>query len=284
MDRHGRVKVQFHWDRVGQKDEKSSCWVRVSSTWAGKGWGFIQIPRIGQEVIVDFLEGDPDLPIITGRVYNAEQVPPYALPDNQTQSGVKSRSSKSGGTEDFNELRFEDKKGEEQIYLHAQKDWVTRVENDRTLDVDHDETITVKNNRTKTVEVDETVTVKGKRTETVEGDETITIKGKRTEEVAGAEALTLKDKRTVDVSQSDALTVGTKLTVSANQEVSITVGPSSIKITPSGIELVSGGNQVKLGPSGVEVVGAPSVKVQGAAQVDVQGGMVGIVGGMVKIN
>src|SRR5690606_16433340 len=96
-DKHGRVKLHFHWDRDSKKDEKSSCWVRVSSPWAGKGWGAINIPRIGQEVIVDFLEGDPDRPIITGRVYNAEQVPPYDLPANQTQSGIKSRSSKGGG-------------------------------------------------------------------------------------------------------------------------------------------------------------------------------------------
>ena len=130
--------MQFHWDRDGRKDENSSCWVRVASTWAGKNWGFIQIPRIGQEVIVDFLEGDPDRPIITGRVYNADQTPPYTLPANQTQSGVKSRSSKSGGSDNFNEIRLEDKKGSEQIFIHAEKDLKTEVENDETRQVDHD--------------------------------------------------------------------------------------------------------------------------------------------------
>ncbi|HEU4927167.1 MAG TPA: type VI secretion system tip protein VgrG, partial [Vicinamibacterales bacterium] len=110
-DKYGRVKVQFHWDRRGKKDDKSSCWIRVSHPWAGKGWGAISTPRIGQEVIVDFLEGDPDQPIITGRVYNAEQMPPYDLPANKTQSGMKSRSSSGGGAANFNEIRMEDKMG-----------------------------------------------------------------------------------------------------------------------------------------------------------------------------
>jgi type VI secretion system secreted protein VgrG len=128
-DRHGRVKVQFHWDRYGTFDENSSCWVRVSQGWAGKEWGHIQIPRMGQEVIVEFLEGDPDRPIITGRVYNGDNMPPYGLPDNATQSGVKSRSTKGGTPANFNELRFEDKKGGEQVFLQAEKDLTIHVKN-----------------------------------------------------------------------------------------------------------------------------------------------------------
>ncbi|MGC4054500.1 MAG: type VI secretion system tip protein TssI/VgrG [Paludibaculum sp.] len=150
-DKYGRVKVQFSWDREGQKDANSSCWVRVSTLWAGKQWGMIHIPRIGQEVIVDFLEGDPDRPIIVGSVYNADQMPPYTLPDNKTQSGVKSRSSKQGGTENFNEFRFEDKKGSEQIFMHAEKDLLVEVENDETRNVDHDRITTIKNDETKTI-------------------------------------------------------------------------------------------------------------------------------------
>ena len=134
-DKYARVKLQFHWDREGESNENSSCWVRVSQSWAGKNWGGIQIPRIGQEVIVDFLEGDPDRPLVTGRVYNDGQMPPYALPDNQTQSGVMSRSTKNGAPENFNELRFEDKAGEEQIYFHAEKDFERIVENDDMLKV-----------------------------------------------------------------------------------------------------------------------------------------------------
>jgi type VI secretion system secreted protein VgrG len=127
VDEYGRVKVQFHWDREGKWDENSSCWIRVSQDWAGKNWGIVSIPRIGQEVIVSFLEGDPDQPVITGRVYNAEQMPPYELPANRTQSGIKSRTSVGGTPSNFNELRFEDKKGAEEVFLHAEKTWTIRV-------------------------------------------------------------------------------------------------------------------------------------------------------------
>jgi len=142
-DQYGRVKVQFHWDRYGQRNERSSCWVRTSSPWAGKSFGFVQVPRIGQEVVVDFLEGDPDQPLITGRVYNAEQMPPWELPANATQSGVLSRSSKGGAYGNANALRFEDKKGEEQLWLHAEKDQLTEVENDETKWVGRDRRKTI---------------------------------------------------------------------------------------------------------------------------------------------
>src|SRR5262249_10351904 len=128
-DKFGRVKVQFFWDRYGKKDENSSCWIRVSSPWAGTNWGGVSLPRIGQEVVVDFLEGDPDQPIIVGRVYNADQMPPYGLPANKTQAGLKSRSSLGGSASNFNEIRFEDKKGSEQVFLHAEKDMDRRVKN-----------------------------------------------------------------------------------------------------------------------------------------------------------
>jgi type VI secretion system secreted protein VgrG len=130
VDKYGRVKVQFYWDRQGKKDENSSCWVRVAEGWAGKSWGTMFLPRIGQEVVVDFLDGDPDRPIVTGRAYNAERMPPYELPKNQTRSTIKSRSCKDGGAAHFNELRFEDRKGSEQVFLHAERDMDRRVKND----------------------------------------------------------------------------------------------------------------------------------------------------------
>ena len=134
-DRYGRVKVQFFWDRDGKKDERSSCWIRVSQPWAGENWGFIHLPRIGQEVIVDFIGGDPDYPIITGRVYNAECMPPYELPKNETASGIKSHSTQDGGGAGFNEIRMEDKQGSEQLYLHAQRnlDSVVEASESRTV-------------------------------------------------------------------------------------------------------------------------------------------------------
>src|SRR5215204_4872627 len=150
-DKFGRVKVQFHWDRQGKNDADSSCWVRVAQVWAGKRWGAYFTPRIGQEVVVAFVEGDPDRPIVVGSVYNADMMPPYTLPDNMTQSGIKTRSTMNGGSENFNELRFEDKKGSEDIYFHAEKDFHRVVENDDDLKVGHDQTMEIKNNRTEVV-------------------------------------------------------------------------------------------------------------------------------------
>src|SRR5207249_3215136 len=158
-DKHGRVKVQFHWDREGKRNENSSCWMRVSHPWAGKGWGSVSIPRIGQEVIVDFLEGDPDQPIITGRVYNAETMPPYALPAGGMVSGLKSNSTPGGGG--HNEMSMNDTKGKEKITVHAQYDMDTTIQ--------HDETHTVKTgNRTIKVET-------GTHTETIKLNTSTTI-------------------------------------------------------------------------------------------------------------
>src|SRR5262249_42031240 len=139
-DKYGRVKVQFHWDREGKMNENSSCWIRVSSPWSGKSWGGLNVPRIGQEVIVDFLEGNPDQPIIIGRVYNAQQMPPFGLPGGAVVSGVKSNSTKGGGG--YNEISLNDTKGTELVHIHAQYDMDTKIE--------HDDRINVGNNRTQT--------------------------------------------------------------------------------------------------------------------------------------
>ncbi|HEY6729166.1 MAG TPA: type VI secretion system tip protein VgrG, partial [Polyangiaceae bacterium] len=147
-DEYARVKVQFRWDREGTFDENSSCWVRVAQVWAGSGWGGIHIPRIGQEVIVDFLEGNPDRPIITGRLYNADNMPPYELPANQTQSGIKSHSTKDGGQDNFNEIRFEDKKGEEELFIQAEKNMTTLVKNDQSTQILKNRTLTIGENDT----------------------------------------------------------------------------------------------------------------------------------------
>lgn len=157
MDEFGRVKVQFHWDRYGKADEKSTAWIRVSQPWAGQTWGGQFIPRIGQEVIVDFLYGDPDRPIIVGRVYNDDQPIPYTSP---TQSGFKSRSTPGGGPANYNEIMFEDKKGQELLKFHAEKNMGTTVENDQATTVWHDQTLDVKNNRTVVIDGIEKYTVK----------------------------------------------------------------------------------------------------------------------------
>lgn len=135
VDKYGRVRIQFHWDRQGQKNEKSTCWVRVAQTWSGQQWGSFFWPRIGHEVLVAFMEGDPDQPVIVGSVYNDANMPPYALPDNKTRSGIKTRSTLKGTSEHFNELRFEDKKGSEEIYVHAERDMNRVVENNDTVKI-----------------------------------------------------------------------------------------------------------------------------------------------------
>ncbi|MGN8274416.1 type VI secretion system Vgr family protein [Pseudomonas sp. SMN5] len=174
-DQYGRVKVHFYWDRHDQSNENSSCWIRVSQSWAGKNWGSMQIPRIGQEVIVSFLEGDPDRPIITGRVYNAEQTVPYDLPENATQSGMKSRSSKGGTPANFNEIRMEDKKGAEQLYIHAERnqDIVVEVDeshsvgHDRNKSIGHNETVTIGNNRLRIVKQEDILSVGQRKTDSI---------------------------------------------------------------------------------------------------------------------
>lgn len=223
VDKYGRVKVQFHWDRQGKKDQNSSCWVRVSSVWAGKNWGFIQIPRIGQEVIIDFLEGNPDQPIITGRVYNAEQMPPYALPANMTQSGVLTRSSKGGSPATANEIRFEDKKGSEQLFIHAEKNEDNEIENDRTKWVGHDETSTIDHDRTEHVKHDETITIDNNRTEKVGKDETITIGNNRTESVGHDEGVSVSNNRSVSVGNNESLSVTGNRTASVSKDETISV-------------------------------------------------------------
>jgi type VI secretion system secreted protein VgrG len=207
-DEYGRVKVHFHWDRYGQRDGTDTCWIRVASPWAGSNFGAIHLPRIGQEVIVDFEHGDPDRPIITGRVYNAEQMPPWPLPANQTQSGILTRSSKGGapgeglrdGAGDANALRFEDKKGAEQVWFHAQKDYLTEVEND--------ESKWVGNDRHKEIDRDETTQVHRHRTETVDGNETITIHQNRNERVDLDEKVDIGDNQTFIVGKTRTKRVG----------------------------------------------------------------------------
>ncbi|MEP6491153.1 MAG: type VI secretion system tip protein TssI/VgrG [bacterium] len=312
-DKYGRVKVQFFWDKVGTLNENSSCWIRVSSGWAGKTWGAIQIPRIGQEVIVDFLEGDPDRPIITGRVYNADMMPPYELPANGTQSGVKSRSSKGGDPADFNEFRFEDKKGTEQAFLHAQKNLDIEVENDEThwvghdrkKTIDNDETTHVKHDRIETVDNDETITIHGQRTETVDKTETITIKGDRSLTVQeGKETISVEKDRSVTIkSGNDKLVVSMgNLSIDVTQgNMSTKLGTGNIEVKTGGgsitneamnaIELKVGGNSIKIDQTGITIKGM-KVSIEGSVQTEVKApmttvkgdGMLTLKGGITMIN
>ncbi len=281
-DEHSRVKVQFHWDRYGQKDQNSSCWVRVSQAWAGAKWGSIHIPRIGQEVIVSFMEGDPDQPIITGRVYNADFMPPYDLPSNKTQSGIKSRSSKEGSPANFNELRFEDKKGEEEITLHAEKDLSTVVENDETRQVTNTRGVTVgAGDNARPTETIETLQVFGQRLVDIRGNDGLSVstgdKGRKVDIIDGNYELKVeKGHYLLGVDLGNAQTTVTAgnvsveatagsialstpantTTIEAGQSIELTVGGNSLVIDQAKIELKSAGSTITIDPSGISISGS----------------------------
>ncbi len=269
-DTHGRVKVQFHWDREGKKDDKSSCWIRVSQAWAGGGWGGMHIPRIGQEVIVDFLEGDPDRPIITGRVYHGANPPPYPLPGEKTKSTIKSDSSPGSGG--FNEIRFEDKKGSEEIFLHGQKNWTIAILNDKNQTVGHDETLSVGNNRTKDVKKDQgetvgenkTISVGKNHTESIGENASIDVGkncttsiaensnlsvGKNRSEQIGEKSDTNVDKdmslqvgknSSTQVSENMVIDVGKKMTIQAADQIVLQAGDASIILKKNGNIIIKG--------------------------------------------
>jgi len=262
-DELGRVKVQFHWDRLGKSDETSSCRVRVAQVWAGQEWGAIHIPRIGQEVIVSFLEGDPDRPIITGRVYNGENKPPYKLPDNATQSGIKSRSTKSGDAKTFNEIRFEDKKGNEELVIHAEKDFKVDVENDATWRVGLDEDSPAKSKKgAAKFEVGKTVLIDA-------GDEITIVTGqsKIVMKKNGDIAVTCK---TLKVTATDSIEMKATKAVQINGQQE--VGVKSLKIT------VDGTTQVGVKSLDVKVEGTTSVGIKSSVQTKVEGTMLDLSG------
>ena len=202
IDQYGRVKVQFDWDREGKKDSKSSCWIRVAQNWAGKKWGAFFFPRVGQEVLVDFINGDPDQPIISGAVYNADLMPPYALPGEKTQSGIKTRSTKEGGADNFNELRFEDKKGSELVYMQAEKDKQLYVKNDQNEKIDNDRNVEILNN----------------------------------------DNLNVTKNRIAEMGENDTLKVGKTLNIEAGDEIVIKTGSAQIKMSSSGNITIEGTN------------------------------------------
>lgn len=260
VDKYGRVKVQFHWDRQGGSDAGSSCWVRVGTPLAGRQWGMIHIPRVGQEVIVDFEEGDPDQPLIIGGVYNADMMPPYDLPANKTRSGIKTRSTPNGTPSNFNELRFEDKSGSEDVYFHAERNFHRVVEVDDDLKVGHDQTIEIGENRTEVVK---------------RGDETVTIdRGNRTVTVANgddAHRIKMGNRSVVIDMGNDSLTI--KM---GNQTTKLDLGASTTEALQS-IELKVGQSSIKLDQVGVTIKGM-TVKVEGQILTEIKGTMTQVKG------
>jgi type VI secretion system secreted protein VgrG len=287
-DQYGRIKVQFHWDRQGKADENSSCWIRVAQVWAGKKWGGLDIPRLGQEVVVEFLEGDPDQPIVTGSVYNADHMPPFNLPDQATQSGLRTRSTKQGDEKTFNELRFEDKKGSEQIYFHAERDFARVVENDDSLKVGfekHDPgncTVDIYNNYVLTVEkgsrlveikeLDDSlkVTQGNQDIQIAKGNQTTSIdQGNQTTTIAkGNQSTTISQgKHELTISQGGS-------TIGAAQSIELKVGSSSIKIEPAKITLTA--TQIELAANAKIAAKSPMVQVNADGNLILKGGLVQI--------
>ena len=245
-DQYGRVKVQFFWDREGKTDENSSCWIRVAQLWAGKGWGAIYTPRIGQEVIVDFLEGDPDRPIITGRVYNADQTVPYTLPDEQTKSTLKSMSSKGGGG--FNEIRLEDKKGSEQVFVYGEKDQDVRIKNDRKEWIGNDNHRIIINNDYHKVGADQHMQVVGDCNEKVGGTYSFNV-GSNHEQKVG-------QNFELDAGTEIYLKAGTNLVIESGTSLTLKVGGNFINMNSVGIFISGTMVFINSGGSAVPGVGA----------------------------
>ncbi|WP_437669530.1 type VI secretion system Vgr family protein [Sorangium sp. So ce131] len=308
-DEHGRIKVQFHWDREGKRDSQSSCWIRVSQIWAGSAWGAVFLPRIGHEVVVDFLEGDPDRPLVVGSVYHGTNVPPYALPAERTKSTIKSNSSTGGGG--FNELRFEDKKGSEEIFLHGQKDWSIAIEhdkrqwigNDEMLEVAHDRSKVVGNdqseviggnksievaknhtesigeNESLSVGVDRDVSVGGDHTESVAGsqsidvgeDQSASIGGDKSESVGGASSENVAKGKSTSVDEGYKLTVGKDMTVTIGKNVKEEVKEKKTMIIGEKLAIQCGDATITVEKNGNVTVQGKKITVKGEGPVRVEG-------------
>ena len=235
-DKYGRIKVQFPWDREGQNNADSSCWIRVATPWAGTQWGIIHIPRVGQEVVVAFEEGDPDRPIVVGSVYNAQEMPPYTLPDNMTQSGYLSRSTKSGTSDNFNQLQFEDKKGSELIYFHAEKDFNRVVENNDSLQVGFDkkdkgdQTIQIFNNQNNTIGAGGSNCADGSQTLSVWNSQNNTIGAGGSNCSDGSQSLTVFNNQTLTVGNSQASGGSQTITIYKDRTETVKTGNESVTI------------------------------------------------------
>ncbi len=290
-DKYGRIKVQFHWDRLGKKNENTTCWVRCVMPWTGKNWGMISIPRIGQEVAIQFEEGDPDRPICTGMLYNADTMPPYELPANQTQSGIVTRSTKGGSASTFNELIFEDKIEEEFVRLQSEKDYKETIKNNAEITIGiekmdpGDLTQTIYHTKTETIQTGDHIfkVEKGNQEVFVKTDHAETVEGKSTVEITGDYAQTVSQGNvTRDVSSGNedvTISAGNytldtsagKIEVTAAISIELKVGANSIKIDQSGITIK--GIKVSIEGSAMLEAKAPMSTVKGSGMLKLQGGL-----------
>lgn len=316
-DEHGRIKVLMHWDRLSDENERASWWVRVAQTWAGAGWGSMVIPRIGMEVVVDFLEGNPDRPLVVGCVYNGKNRPPYELPAEKTKTTIKSNSSIGGGG--FNEIRFEDRASQEEVYIHAQKDMNIKVRNNKTQHVQANESLYVGVNRTRNVGANEQVSVGLNRSETVGVNRSVAVGAVQTETVGasctrsigtaysvnvgasmsqlvgaclsetigedrsastgGMESWMVGQSRHESIGEDLATDVGASLTLSVGEKIAVSGGDDAV-VSISGNVAVSGQKQgtMVLGEKLTVLVGEAIVQVEKNGDISIQGKKIRVTG------
>ncbi|MEK6750499.1 MAG: type VI secretion system tip protein TssI/VgrG, partial [Pseudomonadota bacterium] len=300
-DELGRIKVQFHWDRVGQHDANSSCWVRVAQVWAGGSWGAVFIPRIGHEVVVSFIDGDPDRPLVTGSVYHGDNTPPLSLPKDKNKSTIKSNTTKGGGGS--NELRFDDTKDAEEIFIHGQKDWTIVIENDKHQSVGHDETFDIGNDRTKSVGnnqsesigKDKSITVGDNHTESIGKNADLSVGGNMSLAVGGNLSESIGKSQNSDVAKNYSLNVGDdgniaygkKLTasigkdrtlkigdndkISIGKDLSIMVGKKAVISVDDELTLKCGSASIILKKSGKIQIKGSDIDIKGSGNVVIKG-------------
>ena len=285
-DGFGRVKVQFHWDRKGEFNDESSAWIRVVSSWAGAGFGQISLPRVGMEVVVMFLDGNIDRPMIIGCVYNASNMPPWELPANKTQSGILTRSSSEGRTAHANALRFEDKRGAEELWLHAEKDqrievehdeshWVGNdrkktVDHDEVVEIKHDQNVTVHNNRTERVDHNEKISIGDNRTEDVGKNEDIDIGGNRAVSIGGHK------KEQVALTKDERIGLGKALTIGAVYQTTVG-GAMNTTVALAQLEEVGASKTVLVGDSSSLTAGTQHKMIVGSSSITITDGRIEIV-------
>ena len=292
-DEYGRIKVQFHWDRLGKKNDLSSCWVRTVMPWTGNAWGMMAVPRMGQEVVIQFEEGDPDRPICTGMLYNDTTKPPYELPANQTKSGLKTNSSKGGGG--FHELMFEDKKDQELIRFQSEKDYVQIVKNNATITIGLEKkdegnlTQTVQNHKTETIKMgdhsftietgSQTIAIKTDKTEHIEGNSKLTVDGDVTTRIGGNSDCDVDGNVTENVGGNVDERIGGsliqkvtgKIAISSTTEITFKVGPSSIKIDSSGVTIK--GPTINIEGTGMAEMKSPLTTIKATGMLILKGGL-----------
>ena len=250
-DEYGRIKVQFHWDREGRTDGSDSCWLPVAQVWAGNGWGSMYIPRVGMEVIVHFLEGDPDQPIVSGCIYNPANMPPYALPENKTRSGLKSDSSTGG--DGFNEIRFEDKKGSEQIFIHGEKDLDVRIKNDRREWTGKDQHLIVIEDLLEKIGASHHLTIQDDQKIKMGADQHLDVGGDQNTKIGGTQ--------TIDITNDQGVKVGTNHSLEAGMSAYIKGGMTVVIEAGLQLTLKAGKSFIDIGPAGISISGVPFVNI-----------------------